>query len=85
MKKRVQKLGGQAAQKVLNNPRAMGAVIAAVTRAQSAKQSFNHAQDALLHQLSFAARGDYQALGKRLSGLKRKVKDLSAKVIARAR
>jgi hypothetical protein len=81
--KRIRKLGTQAAQRVLANEKAMEAVIQTVGRAQSAKKGFEQLQSEALHRLSFAARGDYQALGKRLSALKRKVKELGDKVGSR--
>jgi hypothetical protein len=49
-------------------------------KAQAGKKSLDKLGDGLLHALGFAARGDYKALGKRISGLKKKLRETSAKL-----
>lgn len=80
IRKRASKLGGRAVQRLLSNEQAMGAALRLVTRAQGAKKVFDQLGDGLLHQLFFASRGDYRALGKRLSLLKRRVKELTQRL-----
>ena len=80
LKKKALRLGTKAAERVMQNEKAMGALVGAFGRAQRGKQAFDKLQDGLLHAVGFAARGDYKALGKRISALKRKVRELGAKV-----
>ena len=84
LRKRLKKASGRAAQRVMSNEKAMGALFQAFGKAQAAKKSLNQLQSGVLHQMAFASRGDYQALGKRISALKRKVKELGDRIGARA-
>jgi hypothetical protein len=79
-KSRARKLGQQALDRAMSNEKLMGAAFKALAQAQAGKAALDKAGDEVLHQLGFAARGDYKALGKRLSALKRKLRELSAKV-----
>ncbi|MHB8420151.1 MAG: hypothetical protein ACYDCL_18910 [Myxococcales bacterium] len=80
LKSKAKRMGMKAAERVMQNEKVMGAAFKAVGRAQSGKAALDRLGDGLLRQLGFAARGDYKALGKRLSGLKRRLRELSVKL-----
>ncbi|MHB1843552.1 MAG: hypothetical protein ACYCWW_01785 [Deltaproteobacteria bacterium] len=82
--KSAKKLGMRAAERVMQNERAMSALMQLVTRAQKGKASFDKLQDGLLHAMGFAARGDYKALGKRISKLRRTARELGERLDSRA-
>jgi hypothetical protein len=82
LKSKAAKLGNQAAERVMKNEKAMAAILTTVLRVQAGKKSLDQLGDGLLHALGFAARGDYKALGKRISGLKKKIRETSAKLDA---
>jgi hypothetical protein len=52
-------------------------VIGAVQRG---KASFDNTQRQIMHQLNFASRSDFKDLGKQLSSLKRRVRELEGKL-----
>ncbi|HUB09339.1 MAG TPA: hypothetical protein VMB50_20205 [Myxococcales bacterium] len=79
-KSRARRLGMKAAERVMQNEKVMSAAFKAFQQAQSGKAALDRLGDGVLHQLGFAARGDYKALGKRLSALKRKLRELSVKL-----
>ncbi len=80
VKSRAKQLGMKAAERVMQNEKVMTAAFKAFQQAQAGKQALDRAGDGVLHALGFAARGDYKALGKRLSGLKRRLRELSVKL-----
>ena len=80
LRKQLKKLGSRAAKRVMANPKAMGAMFQVFGRAQAAKHTLNQVQGDVLHQMSFASRADYHAIGKRISVLKRKVRELGSKL-----
>ena len=53
--------------------RALGAV-------QRGKQSLDRSQDQLMHALNLAAKSDFKAVGKKLSSLKRRMRELDQKL-----
>lgn len=52
----------------------------AIGAVQRGTKSFERKQSAVMHQLSFATKSDYQEIGKRLGTLSRRVEALAAKV-----
>jgi hypothetical protein len=52
----------------------------AIGNLQRGKQAIDDAHRVAMHQLSFATKADFKDLGKQLSGLKRRVRDLSEKL-----
>jgi hypothetical protein len=55
-------------------------VAQAIGALQRGKQAFNRGHDEVLRVLSFAAKGDYKSIGKQLSALKRRLRDLQEKL-----
>lgn len=47
---------------------------------QRGKQAVDKGQVVLMHQLNFASRSDFKQLGKQLSALKRRIRDLDARL-----
>ncbi|MET0406367.1 MAG: hypothetical protein ABW123_28365 [Cystobacter sp.] len=47
---------------------------------QRGKQALDRGQEELMHTLHFATRSDFKAVGKVLSGLKRRLRELDAKL-----
>ena len=82
LKSKAAKLGSQAAERLMTNEKAMAALLQTVMKVQTGKRSLDKLGDGFLNALGFAARGDYKALGKRISGLKKKIRETSARLDA---
>ncbi len=82
LKSRAAKLGSKAAERVMKNEKAMAAIVQTAMKAQAGKKSLDKLGDGFLHALGFAARGDHKALGKQISGLKKKLRETAAKLDA---
>ena len=80
LKKRALKLGQKAVERLMADDKRALRVAEAVGSMQRGKQALNRGQDDLLRALNFAAKGDFKALGKQLSGLKRRVRELDEKM-----
>jgi hypothetical protein len=50
---------------------------------QRGKQAVDKGQVVLMHQLNFASRSDFKELGKQLSALKRRIRELDARLSKR--
>ena len=59
--------------------RAQGLAVA-LGSLQRGKQAWDRRQEELLRTLHYAPRGDFQAVGKKLSGLKRRLRELDKKL-----
>jgi K+/H+ antiporter YhaU regulatory subunit KhtT len=53
---------------------------AALGSMQRGKQALDRSQEELMHTLHFATRSDFKAVGKALSGLKRRLRELDEKL-----
>ncbi|MBX5481086.1 MAG: hypothetical protein IRZ16_04440 [Myxococcaceae bacterium] len=80
--KRALGLSQKALEKLMADEKRAMQLAAAIGKVQKGKQTFDKAQDAALRQLNFAARGDFKALGKRMSSLKRRLRELDEKLEA---
>jgi hypothetical protein len=56
------------------------AFAAALGSMQRGKQALDRGQEELMHTLNFATRSDFKAVGKALSGLKRRLRELDEKL-----
>ena len=56
------------------------AVAQALGSVQRGKQALDRGQEELMRALSFATRSDYKAVGKQLAGLKRRLRELDARL-----
>lgn len=70
----------KAMEKLLSDDKRAMKVAEAIGTVQKGKQAFDRGQDQILRALNIASRGDYKALGKQLSALKRRVRELEEKL-----
>ena len=77
LRERAAELGIKAMGKLFEDPRRAEAIGAAIGGLQRAKQAIDEAQEKALRAAGLVTREDFKAAGKRLSHLKRRVKDLA--------
>ena len=51
-----------------------------IGKVQQSKAAFDKGQTTVMHQLNFASRSDFKEIGKQLSSLRRRVRDLDEKL-----
>ncbi|MBL8954596.1 MAG: hypothetical protein JNK82_27705 [Myxococcaceae bacterium] len=73
-------LSQKAMEKIFADEKRAAKVAEAIGAVQRGKAAFDKTQRAVMHQLNFASRTDFKELGKQLSGLKRRVKELESKL-----
>ncbi|HZH04381.1 MAG TPA: hypothetical protein VEY30_11390 [Myxococcaceae bacterium] len=77
---RVKALSQAAVEKLLENPDRAKALATAMGNLQRRKQALDRRQTEWLRSLQFAPKEDYKAVGKKLAGLKRRLRDLDEKL-----
>ena len=77
LRERAAELGMKAMGKLFEDPRRAEAIAAAIGGLQRAKQALDEAQQKALRAAGLVTREDFKEAGKRISALKRKVRDLS--------
>lgn len=77
LRERATELGMKALGKLFEDPRRAEAIAAAIGGLQRAKQALDEAQEKALRAAGLVTREDFKDAGKRLSALKRRVRDLS--------
>ena len=82
LKKQALSISQKAMEKLLADEKRAMKIANAVGKAQKGKQALNKTQDDLMRALNFAPKGDFKALGKQLSSLKRRLRELDEKVEA---
>ena len=82
--KRALKLSQKAVERLMADDKRAMRLAEAVGSVQRGKQALNRGQDEVLRALNFAAKGDFKVLGKQLSALKRRVRELDEKMDALA-
>ncbi len=80
LKKKAFDLSGKAMEKLLADEDRAMQIAKAVGAVQKGKKAVEKAQDDVLHAIGYANRADYKELGKKISALKRRARDLAAKV-----
>lgn len=80
LKKRAVELSQKAMERLLSNEKRAMRIAEAIGNVQKGKQALDRGQDQLMHALSFATRSDYKAVGKQLSALKRRARELDEKL-----
>lgn len=73
-------LGQKAMEKLLADEQRAAKLVSAFGKVQRGKAAFDKGQQQLMHQLNFAAKADFKALGKQLSGVKRRLRELNEKL-----
>ncbi|MGQ0504728.1 MAG: hypothetical protein ACT4TC_05355 [Myxococcaceae bacterium] len=85
LKKQAMQYSQKAMEKLFADEKRAMAIAGAIGKVQRGKQVLNRGQDEVLRALNFAARSDFKALGKQLSGLKRRVRELEEKLTKAAK
>lgn len=80
LKKQALGVSSKAMEKLMADEKRALKIAAAVGNVQKGKQALDKSQEELLRALNFAPKGDFKALGKKLAGLKRRVRELDEKL-----
>ncbi len=80
LKKRAEALSQRAMERLFADEKRAMQIAGALGKVQRGKAALDKGQDEMLRTLNLAARGDLKALGKRLSVLKRRAREVSEKV-----
>lgn len=73
-------LSQKAMERIFADEKRAARVAEAIGAVQRGKAAFDKGQRAVMHQLNFASRSDFKDIGKQLSGLKRRVRELESKL-----
>ncbi len=80
LKKQALSASQKALETLLADEKRALAVAQALGSVQRGKQALDRGQEELMRALRFATRSDYKAVGKQLAGLKRRLRELDAKL-----
>ena len=80
LKKQALGASQKAMEKLLADEKRAMALAQALGSVQRGKQALDRGQEELMRALSFAPRSDFKAVGKKLSGLKRRLRELDEKL-----
>ena len=80
LKRRALSLSQKAVERLMADEKRAARVALAIGAVQRGKQSFDRTQGQLMHALNIAAKSDFKAVGKQLSSLKRRLRDLDEKL-----
>lgn len=82
LKKKALSFSQKAMERLMSDEKRAMQIASAIGSVQKGKASLEKAQDTALRQLNFAAKGDFKALGKKMSSLKRRLRELDEKLEA---
>lgn len=80
LKKQALDVSQKAVEKLLADEKRAMAVAQALGSVQRGKQALDRGQEELMRALSFATRSDFKTVGKKLSGLKRRLRELDERL-----
>jgi hypothetical protein len=80
LKKQALGVSRKAVEKLLADEKRAMALAQALGSVQRGKQALDRSQEELMRTLNFAPRSDFKAVGKKLSGLKRRLRELDEKL-----
>ena len=80
LKKQALEASQKAMEKLLADEKRAVAVAQALGSVQRGKRALDRGQEELMRALNFATRSDFKAVGKKLSGLKRRLRELDEKL-----
>ncbi|QRK05970.1 hypothetical protein JQX13_38445 [Archangium violaceum] len=80
LKKQALGVSQKAMEKLMADEKRAMVVAQALGSMQRGKQALDRSQEELMRVLSFAPRSDFKAVGKKLSGLKRRLRELDEKL-----
>ena len=73
-------LSQKAMEKLMADEKRAMKIAEAIGSVQRGKQALDKTQDQVMHALNFAAKSDFKEIGKKLSGLKRRIRELDEKL-----
>ena len=73
-------LSQKAMEKLFSDDKRASQIANVIGKVQQGKAAFDKGQVEVMHQLNFASKSDFKELGKQLSGLRRRVRDLDEKL-----
>jgi hypothetical protein len=82
LKKQALDVSGKAVEKLMADEKRAMAIASAIGKVQRGKQALDRGQEELMKAFHFAPRSEFKALGKQLSGLKRRLRELEEKLDA---
>lgn len=80
LKKQALEVSSKAMEKLMADEKRAMAIANAIGRVQRGKQALDRGQEELMKAFHFAPRSDFKAVGKQLSGLKRRLRELDEKL-----
>ena len=80
LKKQAFALSQKAVERLLSDEKRAARVAEAIGAGQRGKQSIDRSQEQVMHALHLAAKSDFKAVGKQLSALKRRLRELDQKL-----
>ncbi|QSQ15301.1 hypothetical protein [Myxococcus landrumensis] len=80
LKKQALEVSGKAMEKLMADEKRAMAIANAIGKVQRGKQALDRGQEELMKAFHFAPRSDFKAVGKQLSGLKRRLRELDEKL-----
>lgn len=80
LKRRAMSLSQKAMERLFADEERAMRIAGAIGKVQRGKAAFDRGQDQLLRTFSFAARADFKEVGKQLSALKRRLRELEEKL-----
>lgn len=80
LKKQALDASSKAMEKLMADEKRAMAIANAIGRVQRGKQALDRGQEELMKALNFAPKSEFKAVGKQLSGLKRRLRELDEKL-----
>jgi polyhydroxyalkanoate synthesis regulator phasin len=80
LKNRAMGLSAKAMEKLFADEKRAAQIAQVIGTVQKGKAAIDRGQVAVMHQLNFASRADFKELGKQVSALRRRVRDLDEKL-----
>lgn len=80
LKKRAMGFSAKAMERLFADEKRATQIANAIGTFQKGKAAIDRGQVAVMHQLNFASRADFKEIGKQVSALRRRVRDLESKL-----
>ncbi len=80
LKKRALDLSQKAMERLMADEKRAMKVADAIGKVQRGKQALDRTEEQVMHAFNVASKGDFKALGKQLSSLKRRLRDIEEKL-----
>jgi polyhydroxyalkanoate synthesis regulator phasin len=80
LKRQALSLSQRAVERLMSDEKRAAKVAQAIGAVQRGKQSIDRSQEQMMHALHLAAKSDFKTVGKQLSALKRRLRELDQKL-----